>query len=68
MNTPSTAKPFHVALQFGHIKHFNEGLAEFSRQLALQFAGQAAELKATQNWHFHTSSCPSSGTACSVTT
>lgn len=53
MSSQTTAKPFHVALQFGHIKHFNEGLAEFSRQLALQFASQAAELKATQNWHFH---------------
>lgn len=43
----------HIALQFGHIKHFNEGLAEFSRQLAMQFAQQAGELKATRNWHFH---------------
>lgn len=51
MNAPP--KPFHVALQFGHIKHFNEGLAEFSRQLGMQFANQAAELKATQHWHFH---------------
>jgi glycosyltransferase involved in cell wall biosynthesis len=46
-------KPFHIALQFGHIKHFNEGLAEFSRQLAMQHAARAAQLKAEQNWHFH---------------
>lgn len=43
----------HIALQFGHIKHFNEGLAEFSRQLAMQYAQQAAALKAERNWHFH---------------
>ncbi|WP_290644543.1 glycosyltransferase family 1 protein [Aquabacterium sp.] len=43
----------HIALQFGHIKHFNEGLAEFSRQLALQFSQQASTLKAERNWQFH---------------
>ena len=44
---------FHVGLQFGHIKHFNEGLAEFSRQLAMQLATNALQLKAERNWHFH---------------
>ncbi len=48
-----TLAPRHIALQFGHIKHFNEGLAEFSRQLAMQYAQQAAALKAQRNWHFH---------------
>ena len=48
-----TAAPRHIALQFGHIKHFNEGLAEFARQLAMQYAQQALELKAQRNWHFH---------------
>lgn len=48
-----TLAPRHIALQFGHIKHFNEGLAEFSRQLAMQFAQQADALKAQRNWHFH---------------
>lgn len=48
-----TLAPRHIALQFGHIKHFNEGLAEFSRQLAMQFAQQAGVLKAERNWHFH---------------
>ena len=48
-----TPSPRHIALQFGHIKHFNEGLAEFSRQLAMQYAQQAGELKAERNWHFH---------------
>lgn len=47
------AQPFHIALQFGHIRHFNEGLAEFSRQLAMQFARLAPQLKAERNWHFH---------------
>lgn len=48
-----TLAPRHIALQFGHIKHFNEGLAEFSRQLAMQYAQQAGALKAERNWHFH---------------
>lgn len=49
----SDVKPFHIALQFGHIRHFNEGLSEVSRQLALQYAAQAAQLKAERNVHFH---------------
>lgn len=49
----SHVKPFHIALQFGHIRHFNEGLSEVSRQLALQYAAQAAQLKAERNVHFH---------------
>jgi glycosyltransferase involved in cell wall biosynthesis len=44
---------FHIGLQFGHIKHFNEGLAEFSRQLAMQLANNAPQLKAERNWHLH---------------
>ena len=49
----SDAKPFHIALQFGHIRHFNEGLSEVARQLALQFAAHAAQLKAEHHVHFH---------------
>ncbi len=49
----SQPQPFHVALQFGHIKHFNEGLAEFARQLALQHAAAAKQLQADCAWHFH---------------
>lgn len=49
----SIASPFHIALQFGHIRHFNEGLSEVSRQLALQYAAQAAHLKSERNVHFH---------------
>lgn len=43
----------HIALQFGHIKHFNEGLSEFSRQLGLQLAARAEQLREDRNWHFH---------------
>lgn len=43
----------HIGLQFGHVKHFNEGLAEFSRQLASQYAAQAKQVKDEHNWHFH---------------
>lgn len=49
----SESRPRHIALQFGHIKHFNEGLGEVSRQLALQFASRAADLKTELGWHFH---------------
>ena len=43
----------HIALQFGRIKHLNEGLSEVSRQLALRIAAQAAILKRERGWHFH---------------
>lgn len=43
----------HIALQFGYIRHFNEGLSEVSRQLALQFSQQARQLGDTQGWRFH---------------
>ncbi|MBA4108363.1 MAG: hypothetical protein C0487_02055 [Leptothrix sp. (in: Bacteria)] len=46
-------RDIHIALQFGNIKHFNEGLSEFSRQLALQYAGQARQLNEERRWHFH---------------
>lgn len=48
-----TVRPKHVALQFGHIKHFNEGLAEFSRQLAMHLANQAPMLRAQHGLHLH---------------
>jgi glycosyltransferase involved in cell wall biosynthesis len=43
----------HIGLQFGHIRHFNEGLAEVSRQIAMQYAARAPQLRAERNWHFH---------------
>lgn len=49
----SSAPPRHIALQFGRIKHFNEGLSEVSRQLGLAISTRAAELKAERGWHFH---------------
>lgn len=45
--------PRHIGLQFGNVKHFHEGLAEFSRQLSLQLSSEAPRLKAEKNWHFH---------------
>jgi glycosyltransferase involved in cell wall biosynthesis len=57
MNSPTTAtpprEPIHIALQFGHVHHWNEGLAEVARQLGLQFAQRAAQLKQDQGVHFH---------------
>lgn len=49
----SAVQPRQIALQFGRIKHFNEGLSEVSRQLGLAIAARAIELKAEQGWHFH---------------
>jgi glycosyltransferase involved in cell wall biosynthesis len=43
----------HIALQFGHIKHFNEGLSEVSRRLGMGLAQRAAVLREERNWHFH---------------
>lgn len=43
----------HIALQFGRIKHFNEGLSEFSRQLGLHLAQRAVELREERGWQFH---------------
>lgn len=50
MSQPSAR---HIALQFGHVRHFNEGLSEVARQLAMQYASQAEELAHSRNWHFH---------------
>lgn len=43
----------HLALQFGRMRHFREGLAEFSRRLAAELGRRAATLRAERNWHFH---------------
>jgi glycosyltransferase involved in cell wall biosynthesis len=45
--------PRHIALQFGHIRHFHEGLSEYSRCLATEIARRAAQLRAERDWHFH---------------
>jgi glycosyltransferase involved in cell wall biosynthesis len=46
-------RPTHIALQFGHIRHFHEGLTEFQRRLAGEIAQRAPRLRAERNWHFH---------------
>jgi glycosyltransferase involved in cell wall biosynthesis len=43
----------HIALQFGHIRHFHEGLTEYSQRLAGEIARRAERLRAERNWHFH---------------
>jgi glycosyltransferase involved in cell wall biosynthesis len=53
MSAPQPPSAFNVALQFGHVHHWNEGLAEVSRQLGLQFASRASQLKAERNGHLH---------------
>ena len=45
--------PRHIALQFGHIRHFREGLTEYSRRLAEEIAGRAAQLRGERGWQFH---------------
>ncbi|TDM06199.1 MAG: hypothetical protein C4K60_16365 [Ideonella sp. MAG2] len=42
-----------IALQFGHIKHFNEGLSEVSRQIGLHLAQRAPALLKAQGLEFH---------------
>jgi glycosyltransferase involved in cell wall biosynthesis len=53
MNRLSSVPEWHIALQFGHIAHFNEGLSEFGRQLGRQLASRAVELRETSGWRFH---------------
>ncbi|HXQ31620.1 MAG TPA: glycosyltransferase family 1 protein [Steroidobacteraceae bacterium] len=43
----------HLALQFGRMRHFREGLAEFSRRLGAELGRRAALLRAERNWQFH---------------
>lgn len=43
----------HIALQFGHLAHFNEGLGEFSRQLGMHLAAHAQELRESHQWQCH---------------
>jgi glycosyltransferase involved in cell wall biosynthesis len=48
-----TAAPRHIALQFGHVRHLNEGLSEFSRQLAMHVKAEAAKQPDSARWRFH---------------
>ncbi len=47
--------PLHIGLGLGRIRHWHDGLGEFSRQLCLALAAQAPRLRAEQGWqlHFH---------------
>lgn len=41
-----------IALQFGQLTHFNEGLGEFSRQLGSHLAARAPQLQSERGWRF----------------
>jgi len=43
----------HIALDFGPLKHFEDGLGEYARQLALHIARLAPGLAAALAWRFH---------------
>ncbi|OYU82784.1 MAG: hypothetical protein CFE45_26920 [Burkholderiales bacterium PBB5] len=45
----------HIGLGLGRIRHWHDGLGEFSRQLGLALAAQAPQLQAERGWrlHFH---------------
>jgi glycosyltransferase involved in cell wall biosynthesis len=43
----------HIALNFGRLQHFNDGLGEFSRQLAAHLVRQAERLREAHDWQFH---------------
>jgi glycosyltransferase involved in cell wall biosynthesis len=50
------ARPvLHIGLGLGRIRHWHDGLGEFSRQLGLALAQRAPELKEQRGWqlHFH---------------
>lgn len=45
----------HIGISLGPLKHWNDGLGEFSRQLCHTLARQAAQLRDERGWrlHFH---------------
>ena len=45
----------HIGLSLGRLRHWNDGLGEYSRQLGLALAQQAPRLAAERGWrlHFH---------------
>jgi glycosyltransferase involved in cell wall biosynthesis len=53
--SPSGAALRHVGLGLGRIRHWHDGLGEFSRQLGLALAGQAVRLREEHRiaLHFH---------------
>jgi glycosyltransferase involved in cell wall biosynthesis len=49
----STMKTRYIAIQFGNIEHFHEGLSEFGRHLGTYLAKNADRLHHTYGWRFH---------------
>jgi glycosyltransferase involved in cell wall biosynthesis len=51
----NAGRPLHIGLGLGRIRHWHDGLGEFSRQLGLALAAQAPRLQAERGWrlHFH---------------
>lgn len=47
--------PLHIGLGLGRVRHWHDGLGEFSRQLGLALAAQAPQLREVLGWrlHFH---------------
>lgn len=49
MSTPQR----HIAIHFGSISHFHDGLGEVSRQMGTRMAARAPALQAQRNWRLH---------------
>jgi glycosyltransferase involved in cell wall biosynthesis len=43
----------HIGLSLGRVSHWHDGLGEFSKQLGLELAKQAAQLAQDNGWRFH---------------
>ena len=43
----------HIGLGLGRVKHWRDGLGEFSRQLAMALAQRAPQLRDEFGWHLH---------------
>lgn len=48
-----TKKTRHIGIGFGELKHFHDGLGEFSNQFGLHIANRARMLKQEHGVHFH---------------
>lgn len=51
--------PIHIGLGLGRVRHWYDGLGEFSTQLGMALAAQAAQLRRDCGWrlHFHLPKC-----------
>ncbi len=43
----------HIGISLGALRHWNDGLGEFSKQLSLALAAQAPRLRDELGWHLH---------------